>query len=431
VPFKALASSLYGGKYTIGKFLGRGASASVWEAHHEHSRLRVAVKVFDQGSKDKKQAHRELRILARVQHPRILEALEVVETAHCAHLVCGFVDAETLRAFTQKQAHGRIREDTARGIFLQIADGVNFCHDRLVAHRDLKLENLLLDRERQTIKIIDFGFAAQVVSKDTKLKAFCGTPSYMAPEIIRGEGYSGFAADIWALGVVLFAMLAGSLPFTARTEMALYAKIRRGTFSCPDAIAELPRRLVKGALRVEAATRPSVGVMLRHQWLFGSTASLAEIVCASSSSVSSSAPAEEPAPLPVPSSSSSSFLAPSSATNAERERACGRRASTGGSSMGGGGSEFLPVGRESGRRYSSGYMPSALLAADTGDTGGTDDKLLASSTLLTASTATHRSAANVKILPPGPAMPLEAQLKAFQPPQRPLGARTAYVLGGS
>jgi len=123
------------------------------------------------------------------------------------------------------------------------------CHDRLVVHRDLKLENLLLTKETENVKIIDFGFATQVGSRETKLKAFCGTPSYMAPELIRGEGYSGFAVDVWALGVVVFALLCGSLPFVARTEMQLYAKIRRAIFTTPDALDELPRRLVRGILR--------------------------------------------------------------------------------------------------------------------------------------------------------------------------------------
>merc|ERR1712093_761789 len=108
-----------------------------------------------------------------------------------------------------------------------------------------KLENLLLDVSHENVKIIDFGFAAQVVSKEAKLRAFCGTPSYMAPEIIRGEGYSGFAADVWALGVIIFALLAGVLPFAGRTEMQLYAKIRRGCYVCPDSLGEMPRRLIR------------------------------------------------------------------------------------------------------------------------------------------------------------------------------------------
>lgn len=268
-PFKALPSVLFGGRYGAGRYLGRGASASVWEAKHSDTSLRVAVKVFDQGSKDMRQAHREMRVLSRVQHPRILEAFEVVETSLCAHLVCELVDGESLRSFAQRQPGHRLSETVARHLYQQVVEGVSFCHERLVVHRDLKLENLLLDSAKETVKIIDFGFAAQVQSKDTRLRAFCGTPSYMAPEIIRGEGYIGFATDVWALGVVIFALLAGSLPFAGRTELQLYAKIRRGAFAFPDTIPELAKRLIKAALRIDASTRPASTAILRHPFVTG------------------------------------------------------------------------------------------------------------------------------------------------------------------
>jgi len=252
------------------KFLGRGASASVWEAIRSDNHQRVAVKVFDQGQRDKRQAHREMKVLARVRHPRILEAFEVVETPRLAHLVCELVDGESLRAYAHRQPCHKLPEQAARQYYRQVVDGVNYCHDHMVAHRDLKLENLLLDKSREGVKIIDFGFAAHVPNKETKLKAFCGTPSYMAPEIIRGEGYSGFAADVWALGVVIFALLSGTLPFAAKTEMQLYARIRRGSFTFPDgSFGEIQKRLIKGVMRKDAAARPSTAALLQHAWVAG------------------------------------------------------------------------------------------------------------------------------------------------------------------
>jgi len=270
-PFKTLPSAVFSGKYGIAKYLGRGASATVWEATHSDSNLRVAVKVFDQGSRDRRQAHREMKILSRMQHPRVVEAYEVIESTLYAQLVCEYVDGESLRAFAQRQPSHRLAENVARHFYHQVVEGISYCHERLVVHRDLKLENVLLDRSQEHIKIIDFGFAAQVASKDAKLRAFCGTPSYMAPEIIRGEGYSGFATDVWALGVVIFALLVGALPFVGRTELQLYAKIRRGIFTCPDLLGDLARRLVKGTLRIEPGTRPSSLAVLRHAWVSGST----------------------------------------------------------------------------------------------------------------------------------------------------------------
>lgn len=275
-PFKSLASSLFNGRYSIGRFLGKGASASVWEATRSDSQQSIAVKVFDQGQRDKRQAHREMRVLARVQHPRVLEAFEVIELPKHAQLICELVDGESLRAFTHRQSSRKLSDAVARRLFQQVVEGVSFCHDCLVVHRDLKLENLLLDKRHEHIKIIDFGFAMQVASKETKLRAFCGTPSYMAPEIIRGDGYSGFAVDVWALGVVLFALLSGTLPFTGRAEMQLYAKIRRGQFSLPDCIGESPKQLIRAAMRMDFASRPSSSSMLRSSWITGRTESSSE-----------------------------------------------------------------------------------------------------------------------------------------------------------
>lgn len=268
-PFKSLPSKLFSGTYAPTKVLGRGASATVWEAIRSDTEQRVAIKVFDQGPRDKMQAAREMKILSRIQHRHVIEALEVVELQRCSNLICELVDGESLRVFTQRQPERRLAEDDARRLYRQVVEGIVYCHERLVVHRDLKLENLLLERDQQCVKIIDFGFASQVASRETKLRAFCGTPSYMAPEIIRGEGYSGFATDVWALGVVIFALLSGVLPFSARTEMQLYAKIRRGSFTLPDLFSETQRKLIKGAMRFESSARPASTAILRHPWMTG------------------------------------------------------------------------------------------------------------------------------------------------------------------
>jgi serine/threonine protein kinase len=266
-PFKTLASAAFGGRYTVGRYLGRGASATVWEAVHSDSDFRVAVKVFDQGSRDRRQAAREMKVLSRIRHPRVLEVFEVIESTLYSQLICELIEGESLRAFAQKQPFHRLQEGLARNFYQQVVEGVTYCHERLVVHRDLKLENLLLDRSQENVKIIDFGFAAQTTSKDVKLRAFCGTPSYMAPEIIRGEGYSGFAADVWALGVVIFTLIAGALPFAGRTELQLYAKIRRGVFSFPDIIGEPIRRLVRACMKMDPTSRPAVTSILRNSWV--------------------------------------------------------------------------------------------------------------------------------------------------------------------
>lgn len=305
-PFRSLSSKIFSGSYSVAKFLGRGASASVWEAVRSDNEQRVAVKVFDQGQRDKRQAHREMKVLSRVRHPRIVEAFEVIETPRYAQLVCELVDGESLRAFSHRQPCHKLSEQAARLYYRQVVEGVSVCHERLVAHRDLKLENVLLDKGREGVKIIDFGFAAHVPSKETKLKAFCGTPSYMAPEIIRGEGYSGFAADMWALGVVLFALLSGTLPFSAKTEMQLYARIRRGSFTFPDCLGDSQKRLLRGVMRKDATARPSASALLQHAWVAGrddaghlSSVAAATALMTDSGKASNRLQAPQPAEAPV------------------------------------------------------------------------------------------------------------------------------------
>jgi serine/threonine protein kinase len=102
--------------------------------------------------------------------------------------------------------------------------GLDYLHGKNVAHRDLKLENILVEND-MTVKIIDFGFS---VCSDKKLRIFCGTPSYMAPEIILRKDYFGPPTDMWSFGVLMFAMLAGRFPFKGQTERDLYRKITKG-----------------------------------------------------------------------------------------------------------------------------------------------------------------------------------------------------------
>ena len=112
---------------------------------------------------------------------------------------------------------------------------MDYCHNKCIAHRDIKLENILLDDDNN-LKIIDFGFST-CIPNDKKVKMFCGTPSYMAPEIVSKKEYCGPPADIWALGVLLFALLCGTFPFKGSNDKDLYKRIARGEFTVPDHVS--------------------------------------------------------------------------------------------------------------------------------------------------------------------------------------------------
>lgn len=138
-------------------------------------------------------------------------------------------------------------------------------HSNNIAHRDLKLENIIIDKDKR-IKIIDFGFATDWTKED-KSYLFCGTPSYMSPEIINNQKHSYFKADIWALGVILYALLSGKFPFKAQNDKDLYNKIRKGVFVLPDGITLEAKSVLLNMLQIDPSFRRWTQNLLKDVWL--------------------------------------------------------------------------------------------------------------------------------------------------------------------
>mmetsp|Transcript_34475 Transcript_34475/g.46461 ORF Transcript_34475/g.46461 Transcript_34475/m.46461 type:complete len:161 (+) Transcript_34475:1748-2230(+) len=155
----------------------------------------------------KKQAIREIRILSRLNHQNVVRLFEAIDTPKYVYLVMEYVQGESLHAHLKAQPNRRFPEEKAKHIIKQLIGILSYLHSRNVTHRDIKLENIIIDK-RGIIKLIDFGFCC-CTSNDVKLKIFCGTPSYMCPEIVMKKDYSGPPTDIWATGILLFAMLCG------------------------------------------------------------------------------------------------------------------------------------------------------------------------------------------------------------------------------
>ncbi|THU70120.1 hypothetical protein C4D60_Mb08t21700 [Musa balbisiana] len=166
-----------------------------------------------------------------------------------------------------KVAKGKLKEDVARRYFQQLINAVEFCHSRGVYHRDLKPENLLLD-ENGDLKISDFGLSALAESKrqDGLLHTTCGTPAYVAPEVISRKGYDGAKADIWSCGVILFVLMAGYLPFHDSNLMEMYRKIAKADFKCPCWFPSDVRRLLSRILDPNPTTRISIAKIMENPW---------------------------------------------------------------------------------------------------------------------------------------------------------------------
>lgn len=157
----------------------------------------------------------------------------------------------------------RLPEREAAGIVRQLADALGYMHGLDISHRDVKLENIMVDRG--TVKLLDFGFSC--FSKE-RLKIFCGTPSYMAPEIVSKREYLGGPADMWATGVVMYYILYGTLPFkSVTTEKELFRKINRGLFNLQVPGSPEAKDLLKALLNVDPTARPAAPALLEHPWL--------------------------------------------------------------------------------------------------------------------------------------------------------------------
>ncbi|MCD7468693.1 CBL-interacting serine/threonine-protein kinase 16 [Datura stramonium] len=256
------------GKYESGKQLGKGTFAKVFHATNLATGENVAIKVIKKeivkSQEMMEQIKREISVMRLVRHPNIVELKEVMATKTKIFIVMEYVKGGELFA---KVAKGRLKEDVARKYFQQLISAVEFCHSCGVSHRDLKPENLLLD-ENENLKVTDFGLSAlpEQLLNDGLLYTQCGTPAYIAPEIIRNKGYNGGKADIWSCGVVLFVLLAGCLPFQDANLVNLYRKIFKAEYRFPPWLSTEAKRLISRILLPNPQKRISITGIMKDPW---------------------------------------------------------------------------------------------------------------------------------------------------------------------
>lgn len=255
-------------RYEIGRLLGQGTFAKVYYARNLATGQTVAIKMID---KDKivrtglmDQIKREISIMRMVRHPNILQLFEVMATKHKIYFVLEYAKGGEL---FNKIKKGKLTEEAARKYFHQLVSAVDYCHSRGVYHRDLKPENLLLD-ENETLKVSDFGLSALAESKrqDGLLHTACGTPAYVAPEVLSRKGYSGAKADVWSCGVILFVLVANYLPFHDRNLIEMYKKISKGEYRCPRYFSVALTELLNGILDPDPNIRMSTMRIKKSPW---------------------------------------------------------------------------------------------------------------------------------------------------------------------
>lgn len=252
------------GEYTLGKKLGSGNFSTVRQGTDAQGR-KWAVKIMDKERLEREnmldRLMREIEIMRSLKHENVIGLHDVLESGNRCCLVLEFVSGGEL--FDKILEAKRFNEATARLYFHQLMSGVHYCHSKGVAHRDLKPENLLLDANG-VLKISDFGLGSR--QQNCLLETVCGTPCYVAPEVMTGHGYNGFLADVWSCGIVLYVMLAGRLPFEDSNADTLNAKIGRGEFQMVRNTSEAVKDLIARMLTVDPKKRITLEDIIAHPW---------------------------------------------------------------------------------------------------------------------------------------------------------------------
>ncbi|CAK7217312.1 serine/threonine-protein kinase gin4 [Sporothrix bragantina] len=283
------------GPWQLGKTLGKGSSARVRAARHCSTHQPVAVKIIAKKTARMTQSgsiaqldqfdsnlpenvngvrrmplaiEREVAILKLIEHPNICKLHDIWENRNEIYLILEYVENGDL--FTYVSQNGALTEEASIFVFRQMMSAVQYCHAYNICHRDLKPENILLKADGQ-IKIADFGMAALHQGPRSHLQTSCGSPHYAAPELLKARPYRGDKADIWSMGVILFVMLAGRLPFDEDDMGLMLAKAKKGIYTMPSSFSPDAKDLVHRILQTEPEVRISMNRMWQHPliWKYG------------------------------------------------------------------------------------------------------------------------------------------------------------------
>uniref|UniRef100_A0A672S8V4 non-specific serine/threonine protein kinase n=1 Tax=Sinocyclocheilus grahami TaxID=75366 RepID=A0A672S8V4_SINGR len=256
------------GNYRLLKTIGKGNFAKVKLARHVLTSKEVAVKIIDKtqlnsSSLQKVSLLLHVLICGNLSFSPPVKLFEVIETDNTLYLIMEYASGGEV--FDYLVAHGRMKEKEARAKFRQIVSAVQYCHQKCIVHRDLKAENLLLDAD-MNIKIADFGFSNEF-TMGNKLDTFCGSPPYAAPELFQGKKYDGPEVDVWSLGVILYTLVSGSLPFDGQNLKELRERVLRGKYRIPFYMSTDCENLLKKFLILNPTKRGSLEQIMKDRWM--------------------------------------------------------------------------------------------------------------------------------------------------------------------
>lgn len=268
--------------YHIGKKIGSGACGTVYLLHHTISCKPFAMKhvMKDPISErtrpkflnDPMRVMNEVNIMKNLNHPCVIKMHDIVDKPDSVYMVLEYMEGGDLLTRIINNQH--LPEKTAKLFFLQMCHAVKYLHEQGITHRDLKPDNILLqdDQEYTLLKVSDFGLS-KFVRKNSVMRTLCGTPLYVAPEVLKTSGKGAYTrkVDIWGLGVVLFTMLSGTLPFSDEYGTPAVEQIKRGKFAMRHPawrkVSSMAKKLIFDILNVNPTERPSIDTLLASTWL--------------------------------------------------------------------------------------------------------------------------------------------------------------------
>jgi len=259
-------------KYEIKTELGRGAFSIVKLGVNKKSKERVAIKIIDRndvGTDYEKNIKMEMEILKKVNHPNIISLHEMVEDGNKLYFIMELVTGGEL--FDRIVEKGSYTEEDAKTLIRKIVSAIEYLHSKNIAHRDLKPENLLVkDLENDTeVKIADFGLS-KIIDENKMMQTACGTPGYVAPEVLNAEGYDK-EVDMWSIGVIAYILLCGFPPFYSESVPEVFEQIMKAEYDYPeeywDEISREAKDFIDNLLVVDVARRLTATQALRHDWL--------------------------------------------------------------------------------------------------------------------------------------------------------------------
>jgi 5'-AMP-activated protein kinase catalytic alpha subunit len=257
--------------YKILKMIGKGSFGKVHLGLHILTGKKVAIKCIDKAYIKEEKAQRkivqEVKILRSLDHVNVIKILEVFENKKYVFIVTEFASNGDLLKYMRE--NGLVKEKMAKKLCTQILRGLEYCHSKNILHRDVKLDNILLDNKFR-VKLCDFGVSRFMpTNSDELIYERCGTPAYIAPEVINGDGYTGYGPDIWSLGVLMYALMIGTIPFKAKNIPDLHKIILSNDFTFPSGynLTSGFKSLIRLMLIKDPRKRIKLDEIWEHEWL--------------------------------------------------------------------------------------------------------------------------------------------------------------------